>query len=99
MAETPATRSLFASDESTRRSCVVKAMKRVYTNDLDALEALIVEGLPPLEMQLAAWVLVQRVRNLSLGQGHRRVCSDCGVDEDWLMKDGSWICHHCGAVS
>lgn len=41
-----------------------EAEKRVYTADLDALEALIVEGLPPLEMQAAAWVLVQRVRGL-----------------------------------
>lgn len=41
-----------------------QAEERVYTNDLDALEALIVEGLPPDEMQAAAWVLVQRVRGL-----------------------------------
>lgn len=37
---------------------------RVYTNDLDALEALITDGLPPDEMRAAAWVLVQRVRGL-----------------------------------
>ncbi len=30
--------------------------------------------------------------------GTRRVCEECGVNEDWLMEDGSWICHHCGAV-
>jgi hypothetical protein len=40
------------------------AETRVYTNDLDALEALVVGGLPPDEMQAAAWVLVQRVRGL-----------------------------------
>lgn len=49
--------SLFAALQS-------QAEERVYTNDLDALEALIVEGLPPDEMQAAAWVLVQRVRGL-----------------------------------
>lgn len=40
------------------------AERFVYTNDLDALEGLITEGLPPEEMQAAAWVLVQRVRGL-----------------------------------
>ena len=43
---------------------VEQAEQRVYTNDVDALEALIVAGLPPDEMQAAAWVLVQRVRSL-----------------------------------
>lgn len=41
-----------------------QAETRVYTNELNALEALITEGLPPDEMQAAAWVLVQRVRGL-----------------------------------
>lgn len=40
------------------------AKERVLTNDLDALERLIVDGLPADEMQAAAWVLVQRVRGL-----------------------------------
>lgn len=43
---------------------MAEAEQRVFTNDLDALEHLIVEGLPPLEMQAAAWALVQRVRGL-----------------------------------
>lgn len=29
----------------------------------------------------------------------RRICAECGVNEDWLMEDAGWICHHCGAVS
>ncbi len=28
-----------------------------------------------------------------------RRCGDCGNEEDYEMRDGSWICHHCGAVS
>ena len=28
-----------------------------------------------------------------------RVCVECGEREDWLMDDGSYICHACGAVS
>lgn len=43
---------------------VEQAKSRVITNDLDALESLIVGGLPPDEMQAAAWALVQRVRGL-----------------------------------
>jgi hypothetical protein len=43
---------------------VEQAKERVLTNDLDALERLVVDGLPPDEMQAAAWVLVQRVRGL-----------------------------------
>jgi len=43
---------------------VEEAKNRVLTNDLDALERLIVDGLPADEMQAAAWVLVQRVRGL-----------------------------------
>lgn len=43
---------------------MAEAEQRVFTSDLDALEHLIVEGLPPLEMQAAAWALVQRVRGL-----------------------------------
>lgn len=43
---------------------LAQAEQRVYTNELDALEALISDGLPPDEMQAAAWVLIQRIRGL-----------------------------------
>lgn len=43
---------------------IEQARERVITNQLDALELLILEGLPANEMQAAAWALVQRVRGL-----------------------------------
>ena len=43
---------------------IEQAKERVLTNDLAALEMLIIDGLPPDEMQAAAWALVQRVRGL-----------------------------------
>lgn len=52
--------SLFADAYGPK---LEQAETRVF-GELDALEALIVEGLPAEEMQAAAWVLVQRVRGL-----------------------------------
>jgi hypothetical protein len=56
--------SLAGMSEGEFWPLVEQAKKRVLTNDLDALELLIVDGLPPDEMQAAAWALVQRVRGL-----------------------------------
>ncbi len=56
--------SLAAMTEAEFWPLVERAKERVLTNDLDALEVLIVDGLPPKEMQAAAWALVQRVRGL-----------------------------------
>lgn len=59
-----ATTDLAALSERDFWPLIKQAKERVLTNDLDALEALIVEGLPADEMQAAAWALVQRVRGL-----------------------------------
>jgi ribosomal protein L37AE/L43A len=32
------------------------------------------------------------------GAASRRDCPECGRFEDYLMEDGSWICHKCGHV-
>lgn len=56
--------SLAGMTEAEFWPLVEQAKERVLTNDLDALELLIVDGLPPKEMQAAAWALVQRVRGL-----------------------------------
>jgi hypothetical protein len=58
------TRDLAALTEAEFWPLVEQAKERVLTNDLDALERLIVDGLPADEMQAAAWALVQRVRGL-----------------------------------
>jgi hypothetical protein len=59
-----ASTDLAALSERDFWPLIKQAKERVLTNDLDALEALIVGGLPADEMQAAAWVLVQRVRGL-----------------------------------
>jgi hypothetical protein len=60
VADRKAARSLADLTEADFWPLVEQAKERVLTNDLDALELLIVDGLPPDEMQAAAWALVQR---------------------------------------
>jgi len=61
---TAAHTDLAALSERDFWPLIKQAKERVLTNDLDALESLIVDGLPADEMQAAAWALVQRVRGL-----------------------------------
>lgn len=78
---------------------IEQARDRVLTNDVDALEALIVAGLPPDEMQAAAWALVQRVRGLRADlmrvQRETQAARTPPADEPW--NDPSNYCRH-GAV-